>query len=167
MAERTVGAALEVSDRVAVVTADPEVSGWAKTAGATVIEEPTPGLNAAAAAGTRAAIGANRSWLVVHSDLPAITAEALASVTDRRPEGGYVLSPSFDGGTSVIGGTGHMRFAYGPASFHRHLAVVGSLPHRVVTLRRLALDLDTPGDLAFFQSWPPTAWIDQIVSKAT
>ena len=39
-------------------------------------------------------------------------------------------------------------FAYGPGSFHRHLAAVSGGPVRVVVATATALDLDTPDDLA-------------------
>lgn len=164
MAKRTVEAAHEVSSSVAVVTADVEVSEWAKDAGVEVMHDRTIGLDGAAATAVRVAIDSGVPWLVLHADLPAITAQELAQLIERLPEDGYVLTPSYDGGTPVLGGYGEMRFAYGPASFRSHLAAVRGSPHQVITGSRLSLDLDTPADLAFFMRWPPTDWIKEIVS---
>ena len=164
MARRTVEAAHEVSPTVVVITADSGVSSWAEDAGVTVLPDRSEGLDAAAAAAVRTAIEADLPWMIVHADLPAITTQSLAELIERRPDGGYVLNPSYDGGSPVLGGYGEMRFAYGPASFRSHLAFVSASPHQVVTSTRLSLDLDTPADLAFFVRWPPTTWINEIVS---
>ena len=130
--------------RVVVVTGAPEVVDWARSGGRAVIAEEPGGLDGAAAAVVRAA-GVHR-WAVIHADLPLLTACDLEVVLAAAERHGTVLAPSSDGGTSFVSGTGRFPFAYGVASFHRHLRAA---PDAAVVVRRgLAVDLDTPDDLA-------------------
>jgi 2-phospho-L-lactate guanylyltransferase len=132
---------------VAVVTADDGVATWARQLGFAVITDPDAGLNAAAAAAVAAA--GSRSWAIVHADLPLITAADMSAVFDAVPSRGLVLAPAADGGSNVIAGSSAgFDFAYGPGSFHRHLARAARGPHAVVARPGLALDLDTPNDYA-------------------
>jgi 2-phospho-L-lactate guanylyltransferase len=133
---------------VAVVCDDTEVADWATTLGALVIWEPGQGLNAAVQAGfhglTRMGVG---SVIVAAGDLP--LASDLRWVSDFR---GVTLVPDrrYDG-TNVIGlpAAAAFTFAYGPGSFHRHLAEARTLglPLRVVHASPLAWDVDVPADL--------------------
>jgi 2-phospho-L-lactate guanylyltransferase len=149
LAGRTIRAALDANTQVSVITADAEVDRWALTLGVECIAESTPhGLDAAAAAGVAEA--GDYPWLVIHADLPAINADDVRAAV-RSIGKGWVLAPSHDGGTSLIGGTGRgFPFRYGPGSFRRHLAAVRG---DATTLIRpgLALDLDRPWDLNALQ----------------
>lgn len=121
-----------------VVTTDSDVSIWA-SARATVVADPGRGLDGAAATGVSLCAG---PWLVVHADLPLVDAGAIRVLTDAAADTGVTLVPSPDGGTTAIAASGPFPFAFGPGSFHRHLA---SAPEaRVVTDCRLAIDVDTP-----------------------
>ena len=127
-----------------VVTGDNSVSEWATDRQVESFAEPIPGgLNRAAAAAVEAVNG--HPWIVVHADLPAVTAEDFRSAADALDRG-IVLAPSHDGGTPLVGGSGDsFPFRYGPGSFRAHLAAVRG---RASILIRpgLALDLDRPWD---------------------
>ncbi len=146
---RTARAAFEANTAVSVVTADSEVQRWADASGYDVIAEQAPrGLNVAAATGIQE-VG-DAPWLVIHADLPAIDADDVRAAAEKI-EAGYVLAPSHDGGTSLIGGTGSdFPFRYGPGSFRRHLAAIRGAA-AILVRPGLALDLDHPWDLEALQ----------------
>jgi len=144
MATRTVLAARRAGLPLLVVSNDATVASWSASYGLATIPEPDGGgLNGAAVAGVRAAAG---PWMILHADLPAIDPEDVrtgAVLVER----GYVLAPSHDGGTSLIGGTGSdFLFQYGPGSFRRHLAAIRGAA-AILVRPGLALDLDKPRDL--------------------
>lgn len=144
MAERLVRSAADAALPVTVVTGDDEVIAWARDRELEVVLDPAAGLNAAAAA----AIRTMEAWAIVHADLPLVTPEDLQAIRDAGNSGsGIVLSPSHNGGTSVVAGaTPTFPFRYGPGSFRRHLAAVRESV-RVVVRRGLAVDVDQPRDL--------------------
>jgi 2-phospho-L-lactate guanylyltransferase len=150
LARRTTGAASEASVDVAVVTNDGEVRRWADALDMVWVAEPEPGnLNDAAAAAVASADG--RPWMIVHADLPSVTAGDIRTAASLALAG-TVLAPSHDGGTSLIGGLQRsFPFRYGPGSFGRHFAAVGG---RATVLVRpgFALDLDSPRDLEAFRT---------------
>ncbi len=131
--------------RAFVVSSDREVERWAAGHADSIVPEPTSGgLNAAARAGVAAVDG---PWIVVHADLPVLSVRDVAAAA-RCAVRGVVLSPSHDGGTSLVGApAGGFPFSYGPGSFRRHAS---KLRGRATVLVRpgLALDLDRPWDLA-------------------
>ncbi len=128
---------------------DEAVAVWATGHGASVLWHPGVGLNAAvnnSVAELRAA--GVTDVVVAHGDLPrphslATLAEpgTLTLVPDRR-----------DDGTNVIAVPTDMpfEFAYGAGSFRRHrdAAIRAGLSVRVRRDPLLALDIDTPSDLA-------------------
>jgi 2-phospho-L-lactate/phosphoenolpyruvate guanylyltransferase len=133
---------------VAVVCDDDAVAAWAATVGASVIWRPGRGLNAAVEDGVEhlAADGIDRV-IVAHADLPhardlawVADFDGVTLVPDRHDDGTNVLSVATDVG---------FRFAYGAASFARHVAEVGrlGLPLRVERSARLGWDVDLPADL--------------------
>ncbi|NND85055.1 MAG: hypothetical protein HKN46_07900, partial [Acidimicrobiia bacterium] len=61
---------------------------------------------------------------------------------------GAVIAPSWDGGTSLLGGRGERAFSYGRGSFHTHLRATPAA--KVLVRPGLSLDLDTPAD---YQAW--------------
>ncbi len=163
IAARTAAVAAAAGAEVAVVTADPGVARWARNLGHGVIDEgtaPGKGLDAAAAAAVATATGRGCRWAIVHADLPLATVEDLTAVFSASA-GAVSLAPTHDGGTSVIAGFGPFPFAYGPASFHRHLA---SAPGAVVVSRPgLAHDLDTPDDLGVVLQLAAGVWLAELV----
>lgn len=138
LAERVVRAGVDAGLDVRVVTADPTVESLSGQMGVSVVADPGAGLDGAATAGV--ATAGEDAWIVVHADLPFVTAEALDEVAHiaRRSR---VLVPSADGGTNVIGGRGRFPFSFGPGSFTHHLA---ACPDAVISSSRaLSVDIDT------------------------
>ena len=160
-AERVLAAAGELP--VFVACDHPDVAAWAEAHGATVLWHPGVGLNAAvnnSFADLRArGVG---HVVVAHGDLPrarrladTVIAGTLTLVPDARGDGTNVAAVP----TSM-----HFEFAYGPASFSRHLAqaLAAGLPVAVRRDAMLSIDIDTPTDLAHplvqevLPSWLPT-----------
>jgi len=147
MAESVVAACAPLP--VAVVCDDPEVAGWARALGATVMWEPGQGLNGAVRSGVEQLAAAGVQWVIVaHGDLP--RARNLGSLA---PFAGITLVPDRnDDGTNVmrlpVGCD--FRFAYGPGSFRSHRAEASrlGLPVRILRIPALAYDVDWPADVA-------------------
>jgi 2-phospho-L-lactate guanylyltransferase len=137
-----------------VVSDAPEVRTWAEDLDLAVIHDPGS-LDAAAAAGVAwcAARGLTRA-IVLHADLPRISADSLAALTRDGATAVATIAPCRRGdGTPAISIPVAMShafgFAYGPGSFRRHAAAARAegLGVRVVRDPRLAADLDLPEDL--------------------
>ena len=148
---------------VFVACDDDAVAEWAESVGATVLWRPGMGLNAAVEDGidTLARAGIDNA-IVAHSDLP-----IPSPLPNLVMSGGAVLVPdNRRDGTNVIAVPTNAGFqpSYGIGSFRRHLAQVMQLdlPVRVLPDPRLALDIDTPRDLAHpliarsLPTWLPT-----------
>ncbi len=148
-----------------LVTGDAGVARWARRQGLGAVRESGPGLDAAAASAVAAAAG--RPWLVLHADLPLVTADDVRAVLDRLDAGAVVLAPSRDGGTTALAAPEpRFPFAYGPASFHRHLRAAAGRAAVVVRLG-LALDLDHPADLVAARAHPAGAWLGAVLGLAS
>lgn len=141
------------------VTGDPEVAAWATSSGFPSLPDPGQGLNAAAAAGVEWADRSRSSWIVLHSDLPLLQAEDLGALANTRTD---VIAPSSDGGTSAISARSSIKFAFGPASFHKHLPQLRS--PTIVARTGLLLDVDSPFDLASALSHPRGRWMRTALS---
>ncbi len=139
---------------IVVVTSDPRARAVAESIGARTVadHDPPAGINAAVALGVEALD--SYSVLVVVSDLPLITAADVDHLLGAAPEGeGAVLARSEDGtGTNAMLLTPATALLpdLGPGSLTRHLAQasVRGVPTEVVYHPGIALDVDTPGDLA-------------------
>ena len=129
----------------AVITADPDVAQWAGSIRSELIADPNQGLNAAARAGMAWASGNEFDWIILHADLPQLSSDDLIALVDGLGARGSVIAPSSDGGTSALGTDRPVDFSYGPASFHRHLAQLGTTS--VVARTGLLLDVDSDHDL--------------------
>ena len=139
------------------VTGDPEVARWAAGHGFPSIPEEAGGLDAAASAAAHWASRVNSPWLILHSDLPLLAAGDLVEMTNRLSSGREVIAPSADGGTSAIGSTDAMAFAFGPGSFARHLARL----HDPLVFASVGLlhDVDTPGDIESAAATARGSWL--------
>lgn len=158
-AERTAQLAAEAGMVPVLVAGDAEVAGWALELGFPSIPDPDNTLNGAAAAGAQWATVASSSWIVLHSDLPLLTQPELDEVVAVVSDGGWVIAPSADGGTSAFGGRGEARFAYGRGSFRLHL---GRHPQcQVVTSQGLLHDIDSFADLESARLHPRGAWLSE------
>lgn len=168
MAARVVGAIEEAGARPLVLAADQVVMDWASERGWEAIRDRTPSLNAAAAGAVEVAGGREVGWMIVHADLPLLTADDLRESLAAVSSGRWVLAASSDGGTSLIGGSGRpgFDFAYGAGSFHRHLARLRRRSPEIVFRLALALDLDRPSDLSAALSHPRGGWLAEWVTEA-
>ena len=146
---------------VAVVTADAAVTDWAERHGIGTIPDVGEGLDRAAADAVAGAAG--RPWCLVHGDLPLIAAHDTDAIGEALDAGEVALAPSRDGGTNAIAATGGFRFRFGPGSFHRHLASAGGRA-RVLVSVGLAVEVDTPEDLAAAASLPAGRWLRGFVA---
>lgn len=150
LGQRTLDAVDEAGAEPMVLAADEEVSVWAKRLGYRTLLDPGSDLNSAARAAADLASSEDRSWLLIHSDLPLIDADALGQILDALARGRPVIVPSPDGGTPVLGWRGtDLTFRYGAGSFQRHHRQLAGHRPLVVTDSRLMFDIDRPGDLAF------------------
>jgi 2-phospho-L-lactate guanylyltransferase len=147
MAERVLAAAGELP--VFVTCDDHDVAAWAEQHGATVLFQPGVGLNPAVNASIATLRDSGVQQVVVaHGDLPRASSLAglartgvLTLVPDRHGDGTNVAS---------VPTTCGFELAYGPGSFRRHLdaALLLGLHVEVRHDPLLALDIDTPDDLA-------------------
>lgn len=140
---------------VLVLNSDPSAAALAAGAGARTLDDRGLGLNAALRLARATTAGTASRFLILPTDLPCADAASLEKLLDRDAE--IVIAPDRAGtGTNVMAlGRAAFRdfpFAYGPDSFDRHLAAAaeGGWRAGVVRDRALALDIDTPSDLA---SW--------------
>jgi 2-phospho-L-lactate guanylyltransferase len=162
LAERAVEAAKAANaDAVVILAGTAEVRDWALGMDLPVLDDPGGGLDRAAAAAISRAVDSNSSWVILHSDLPLVTGEALAPVVAAASDGS-VIAPSYDGGTSALGGSGSQRFSYGPASFCAHLSREPTA--RVIVDYRLAIDVDTRRDLEVAARLPEGSWLQPFLS---
>ena len=169
VAARVIATALDTGSTVAVVTGDGGVADWARRLGASTIAEPKGGgLNGAAAAAVEAARREGQAWMILHADLPTVVPADLAEALAATPEGGVLLAPSHNGGTSLVAGDlDSFRFMYGPASFRRHLATIARIDHRILVRPGLAIDLDGAEDLAIAARLPAGRWLGKLLPVAS
>ena len=95
---------------------------------------------------------ARTELLIVHADLPLITAKSLHQLKKASLRtNSVVIAKSFDGGTNAIFLRSPKKFVakYGPQSCAQHCisANIAGLPATIITPPELYLDLDTPKDL--------------------
>lgn len=160
LARRTANAAIAAGAAPLILSADEVVSEWAARQGYDVLLDEGSSLDEAAHAATLFAN--NEPWVICHADLPLLRSEDLARAAALMAEGSWVLAPSNDGGTSLIGGIGPFDFSFGPASFHRHLARLAHRTVHVMTSLGTLLDLDVPVDFAAAVAHPRGAWLESV-----
>lgn len=155
-ATRVVEAAMALPqfDTVVVVCDDDATAAWALQLGAQAIVAPKPGLNAAVEHAV-AIVRHGHHWIAVcHADvadpsglaaLSAPAAHTVILIPDRHGSGTNVLALNAEDGFT---------FRYGPTSLadHRNEAQRRGLGVTTVTDAGLALDLDTPDDVALFDN---------------
>lgn len=141
-----------------LVTGDGEVVEWATSVGFPTVPDPGPGLDAAAQTGVEWASATGSRWVVLHSDLPLLRPEELRRFEEAGP---VAIAPSSDGGTSAIAADRPIMFSFGAASFHRHLARLGSA--EVVASTGFLHDVDTADDLRSALAHPHGSWLRQEI----
>lgn len=160
LAERTVEAVAGAGALPLILSADERVTDWSRSIGVEVLLDEGSSLDRAAAAAVALIRGRGAAWGVLHADLPTLRSRDLERALGHLSEGGAVISPSSDGGTSLVGSwLDEFAFGYGRGSFHRHLAALAGESPRVVVNRGLALDLDTPDDLVAAAGTTEGAWL--------
>lgn len=145
---------------VAAITADPAAARLARSFGARVLTDGADdGYNAAVAAGSLAlAADGAQAVLTFPIDIPLSTSADIRRVVAARQgdDAAFVVVPSRD----RLGTNAALRAPpcaipplYGPESFRAHCAAVRrvGLAPRILLIPRIALDIDTPADLAAFR----------------
>jgi 2-phospho-L-lactate/phosphoenolpyruvate guanylyltransferase len=155
-------------DGVIVITSGSEVAAIAREYGAEVVLDHEQGHNAAALLGVREALRrrADRA-LLVPGDCPALDPAEVDELLARSPglgrgdsgERSVTIVPDRHGtGTNalLITPPDALEPSFGPGSCERHaaLAAAAGIPHDVVEMPSLALDIDTPEDLAALGELP-------------
>ncbi|MGA7098478.1 MAG: 2-phospho-L-lactate guanylyltransferase [Acidimicrobiia bacterium] len=162
LAEHTAGKLLDAGLLPLLVAGDSEVAEWSVRQGLASIPDPGSGLNDAAGAGVAWAKEAGCDWLVIHADLPLLSGPDLEIVLAAMETGPGVISPSADGGTSLVSTREDLSFQYGAGSFHRHLAQApGSI---VVATTGLLHDVDSIGDLESARAHTRGRWLQRVLS---
>lgn len=96
--------------------------------------------------------------LILHADLPLATGAAIRSFLDAAGDAPVALVRSPDGGTNamLLRPPGRFPLAYGRESFVAHEAAARGAGLRTVSVESpaLALDLDTPADIAALLETP-------------
>lgn len=139
-----------------VVSEDDDVLRRASDAGLKTVADPGSGLNDAVAAGIAEVVAAGaESLTVIPCDVPLAYKGDLVDLLDTGATSDIVLVPSGgDGGTNALflSPPGLIEPAFGPGSLQRHIALAERQRYRcsILSLPRLALDVDTPEDVDTF-----------------
>ncbi len=155
MARQVLGALLDAPriGRVAVVTASPEVAGFAEALGAWVIrEEREAGTAAACRTAVAAACGRTDSLLMMSGDLPLACASAIApllGLAGRSPLVAIVADRRRVGTNALLcAPPDAIPICFGPDSFQRHVAACRpGVALEIVESDALSLDIDDAQDL--------------------
>lgn len=156
---------------VCVIGGDDEVRSAARAAGAQWREDPDRDLNRALALAIDRAFADRKAALYLPSDLPLFAAEdARAIAAASRGGATLTLAPAQrDGGTNamLIPCGSPFRPALGSRSFARHkrIAQNRAIPFAVCRAAGLAIDIDTPEDLAACAEIDPNL-IPRLISQA-
>ncbi len=157
LATHTVNTLRDAGLVVVVATGHPSVEEWAARLGVETLDDQGSLDRAARRIVDRAG---EQPWMVCHADLPLLHPTDLAPVIAALDTGRPVISPSTDGGTTLLGHQGaDIEFAYGPASFHRHLPQL--LDPLIVIGPGFGLDLDSADDLAAASAHPRGRWLTE------
>ncbi|HEX2058564.1 MAG TPA: 2-phospho-L-lactate guanylyltransferase [Actinomycetota bacterium] len=139
-----------------VVSEDDDVLARASDAGLKTVADPGTGLNDAVAAGVREALAAGAASLtVIPCDVPLAYRGDLVDLLDTGATSEIVLVPSGDdGGTNALflSPPDLIEPSFGTGSLQRHIALAERHRYRcsILSLPRLALDVDTPADVDAF-----------------
>jgi 2-phospho-L-lactate guanylyltransferase len=176
--------AADIAEHVIVVTPDTGLLRWAPLNGCVAMRQVGTGLNAALAQAEAWATqqGAD-AVLVVHPDLPLITAADIQALAAEAPEalGAVVVGDRRREGTTalLLRPPAGMPYRFGDQSYVRHLTSGEARGLRVVASRVSALgfDIDTPADLRDLALRHPIAfttlgratlrWLPRLAQDAT
>ncbi|MEM9204939.1 MAG: 2-phospho-L-lactate guanylyltransferase [Pseudomonadota bacterium] len=150
---------------LAVVSGNEEIKTLAAQIGIRTIDE-NPALSLSDALDQAASLASVEGYdrlCVIPADLAAPDPIDLEKfLFTRFGTDGIALSPSRDFGTNALLASppNAIPFAYGPGSFHHHLAVAEArgLTPIILPLESLKWDIDTTDDLAEFAAKHPGVW---------
>lgn len=140
-------------DSVGVVSLDTDALAIASEAGAEAMAVPGD-LNESLDAAAKILVEQDVDRiLVLHADLPLVSAAAIETIA-RSGSDVALVSPGDGGTNALVCPAGAFPFQYGPGSAqaHREAAWDADLEPELLDLPDLALDIDTPGDLERLQS---------------
>ena len=171
MFSRVVAAAYKALGSVWVVGGDEVVRRTAEDLGARWLEDPGNDLNDSLSFALERACTDGKSAIYLPADLPFVTSADIAKIAQASGDGETLtLSPAQqDGGTNAMLIPKCLSFPplLGKDSFERHKRQAASLgiPYTVCLSDGLALDLDTPDDLAICEKLEPS-FLSTIMHKA-
>jgi 2-phospho-L-lactate guanylyltransferase len=146
---------------ILVVTADPAAAAIAVRCGARVTAEGArTGHTAAVATAVRRLKAEGLGMLALPGDIPLLAPDDVAQLLEtRRPPPAFTIVPARDqkGSNAVLCAPANaVPLRFGEDSFLPHLAAARArgIEPMVLRLPRIALDIDTPEDLALFRSTP-------------
>jgi 2-phospho-L-lactate/phosphoenolpyruvate guanylyltransferase len=151
---RVLSVVRQATPDVVVITPDPSLEPIVVASGAAIAVQRGLGLNAGLdQARTGAVDDGVQALVVLHGDLPLLTADDVLALAEAVSTRGVGIAPDRAGtGTNGLAQRppGGIPFRFGRGSFARHGAEVAAAGLPLVVLRRpgLAFDLDTPQDLA-------------------
>lgn len=153
--ERVLGVAHAACGDVVVISPSDALAPLAASAGARLVHQIGMGLNRGLEQARREALADGVETLVVlHGDLPNLSADDIAALLAAVPEpGGVAIAPDrAEGGTNGLAlrppDAIAFRFGVGSLAAHHAAAEVAGVPIVEVHRPGLAFDLDTPADLA-------------------
>ncbi|MEM8704694.1 MAG: 2-phospho-L-lactate guanylyltransferase [Pseudomonadota bacterium] len=149
-------------EKIAVVTSHPDAQAIATQAGAVCLQDPGLGLNAALEAGRSGLLPLGASMVAVFpSDIPALRPTDADTVVRAGREGrtAVIVPDHLREGTNalLLHDTMQLRYSFGPDSFeaHKRLARQTGCPMRILNLRNIECDCDTPEDILRLAAVPP------------
>ncbi|MEA2510457.1 MAG: hypothetical protein QOG21_2539 [Actinomycetota bacterium] len=146
-----------------VISRDPEVLGMARGQGLSTINEAGTGLNDAVSQAVAVVAGAGATSItVVPADVPLAWAGDLHDLLDTGATSDTVVVPAARGGGTnalYMDPPDLMAPRFGPASLQAYLSAAesGGLRCSILTLPRLALDIDTVADVDAYLARPKAA----------
>ena len=153
--EQVLRIAHEACGDVVVITPSEALAPLVTAAGARLVVQHGLGLNAGLEqARGEAILEGVTTLLILHGDLPNLTADDVAALLHALPEAGGVAIAPDRGGTGTNGlalrPPDAIALRFGVGSFAAHLAAAdeAGIPLSEVHRPGLAFDLDTPADLA-------------------
>jgi 2-phospho-L-lactate guanylyltransferase len=141
---------------VAVVTPDRNAATVARSRGAAAVLDRTDnGINAAVRMAIAQIAGDDDGVIVVPSDIPQVTPDAIAAAVQAiASPGTMAIAAADDGGTNLLAGrpAGAIPLHFGPCSFERHCRAAAEAGIAIHTLHvpQLLPDIDRPEDLRRF-----------------
>jgi 2-phospho-L-lactate guanylyltransferase len=158
---------------VLVVTVDPQAGRLARRYGARLVESGArDGHTGAVAAAARLLAAEGRAgMLTLPGDVPLVTpAEIAELIAAHRPAPSFTIAPSRDerGSNAVIcSPPDAVPLRFGEDSFFPHVRAAEACGIRptVCRLPGLALDIDTPEDLAAFAALPPRGRAGALIAE--